>query len=194
MSTPYGFPGLLEARAPLDYRVVRYGAPTMGQSGIGPFAPGGLTSAAVPALWNGRPSNYNANYVVPYRGASLGAFAPDFIRFARFGIVDNALLVGMMLAGVSFEDKIAKKIGASGYGPVLGAAIASAISDGVAGLSEGRSAALGVTAGALLPVLPIVVAMLAKKPLKGSTQKALLASSVALLALVFVGKRSRATA
>jgi len=193
MSTPYGFPGLLEARAPLDYRAVRYGAPTMGQSGIGPFAPGGLTSAAVPALWNGRPSNYNANYVV-HSGGALGGLSPDFIRFARFGIVDNALLVGMMLAGVSFEDKIAKKIGASGYGPVLGATIASAISDGVAGLSEGRSAALGVTAGALLPVLPIVVAMLAKKPLKGNTQKALLASSVALLALAFVGKRSRAKA
>lgn len=179
----FGFPGVTAA---LSHQhppaAVRYGIP-----GIGPAM--ALTAPAVPALWNVTPSNYNTSYVIPYRGADLGALSSEFLRSFRFGIIDNALLVAMTLAGVSLEDKIAKAVGVKGYGALLGATIGNAISDGVAGLPEGKSAALGVTAGALLPALPIFAAMLMKKKIKGTTHKVLLASSVALLALAFLGKR-----
>ena len=188
MSDAYGFPGMMPMPT-ADARPVRYGqhdpSPAMG-AGMPGMA---LMAPAVPALWNGRPSNYNPSYVVPYQGASLGALAPDFIKYARFGIIDNALLVAMTLAGVSLEDKIAKAVGVKGYGALLGAVIGNAVSDGVAGLPEGKSAALGVSVGAMLPAIPIFVAMAMKKKVKGNTHKALLASSVALLALAFLGKR-----
>lgn len=177
----YGFPGV-PASHQHPPTPVRYGA-----AAVLPAMQ--LTAAAVPALWNpGGPADYTQAYTVPYQGVDLG-MAPDFIKYARFGIIDNALLVAMTLAGVSLEDKIAKAVGVKGYGALLGATIGNAISDGVAGLPEGRNAALGVTAGALLPALPIFVAMLLKKKIKGTTHKALLASSVALLALAFLGKR-----
>ena len=185
MFTPqqgFGFPGVAAVSHQHPPAAVRYGMP-----GIGPAM--ALTAPAVPALWNGKPSNYNPNYVVPYQGVDLGALTPDFVKYARFGIIDNALLVAMTLAGVSLEDKIAKMVGVKGYGALLGAVIGNAVSDGVAGLPEGKSAALGVTAGALLPALPIFIAMGMKKKVKGTTHKALLASSVALLALAFLGKR-----
>ena len=164
-------------------RVFAWPTPPAGTGELVPVGTGGfygaspaylpLTKKATPALWNGATSY----------GESIG------VSFARFGIIDNALLVAMTLAGVSLEDRIAKLVGVKGYGAIVGAALGNAISDGVAALPEGRQAALGVTLGALLPVAPLAIAMGMKKPLKGNTSKALLASSVALLALAFIAKK-----
>jgi hypothetical protein len=111
------------------------------------------------------------------------------LKSARFGLIDNALLVAMTLAGVSMEDRIAKLVGVKGYGAIVGAAVGNAISDGVAGYAESPKAALGVTLGALLPVVPLAIAMGMKKPLKGNTHKAVLGASIGLLALAFLRKR-----
>lgn len=160
----YGMPGVFPMRS--------HQHPPPGIDGLGahramyPLAP-----PSTPALWG-----------APY-GESTA------MEFGRFGLIDNALLVAMTLAGVSLEDRIAKAVGVAGYGAIVGAAVGNAISDGVAAIPSGRKAAVSVTLGALVPVLPLAVAMAMKRPLRGNTQKALLASSVGLLALAFLRKR-----
>ena len=116
--------------------------------------------------------------------------SPEFKRAFRFGVIDNAALVAFTVAGISIDDFIADAIGVPGYGALVGAVVGNAVSDGLAGLPEGRSAALGYLTGALLPGVPIAVAMLMKKELSGTTKTMLLAASGALLALSFVKKNA----
>ena len=115
----------------------------------------------------------------------------DFVRNLQFGIIDNGMLVAMALMGLSLEDYIAEKIGTKGYGVLLGATLGNAVSDGVAAFPQGKKAALGVTAGALLPVIPIGIAVAMKKPPKGMTKNILIASSAAMLMFAFFGKKIR---
>lgn len=120
---------------------------------------------------------------------------PDFQRNLQFGIIDNGMLVVFTLLGFSLEDKIAAKVGVKGYGPIMGATVGNAISDGIAGLPQGKEAAAAVTLGALAPVIPFAVAMGMKKRIAGTTQKVLLGSSGILLLYAFTsGKMKRADA
>jgi hypothetical protein len=148
----------------------------------------------------GVPVGYG-NYPGAYAGVALDQSDYDgladymqdetVMRNVQFGIIDNGLLVAMALMGLSLEDYIAEKVGTKGYGVLLGATIGNAFSDGVAALPQGKKAAASVTAGALLPVLPILGAVALKKQPKGMTKNVLIASSAAMLAFAFFGKKIR---
>jgi len=152
------------------------------------------------AAYHQQVSAYPAAYPNMVQYPHLGGFREDYLEDEsfqtnlQFGIIDNGLLVAMTLAGVSLEDWISDRVGVSGYGALMGAAVGNAISDGVAALPQGYKAAAGVTLGCLLPVAPIVVAMTMGKEIKGATRNVLLGSSAALLAFAFLSKRMRAAA
>jgi hypothetical protein len=112
----------------------------------------------------------------------------EFARTFRFGMIDNSALVLAALFGLSLEDYIAEKVGVPGYGVLIGATVGNAVSDGIAGIPEGRDAALGYFTGAMLPVLPLAIAVGMKKPATGGTATALKAVSAALLVLAFMKK------
>jgi hypothetical protein len=150
-----------------------------------PFPDG--TDPAIPGL--PPMDEFGLGVFPPALPMKLEVGSPDFRRAFRFGLIDNAALVLSTLAGLSLEDWIAERIGVPGYGALVGAAIGNAISDGLAGIPEGRSAALGYFGGALLPVLPLAVAMGMKKPPAGTTGTVLKAASIALLVLAFVKKK-----
>jgi hypothetical protein len=124
--------------------------------------------------------------------ASENWMAPesDFVKYAKFGVIDNGILVISALAGFSLDDLIAKHVGVEGYGALVGAVVGNAISDAVAGLPEGRQAALGVFLGAMLPVLPVAAAMGLKRPLNRQTSLALGAVSSVMLVFAFIRRRS----
>jgi len=115
---------------------------------------------------------------------------PDFKRMFQFGLIDNGVLVAMMLMGLSMDEWIAKKVGVKGYGAVMGAVIGNAVSDGAAALPQGPASAMGVTAGALVPAVPLFAAMYAKKPLTGMTHKAIVGSTLALLVWAYMRKQN----
>jgi len=115
----------------------------------------------------------------------------EFARTFRFGMIDNSALVLAALFGLSLEDYIAEKVGVPGYGVLIGATVGNAVSDGLAGIPEGREAALGYFTGAMLPVLPLAVAVAMKKPATGGTGTALKAVSAALLVLAFMKKTQK---
>jgi hypothetical protein len=118
---------------------------------------------------------------------------PDFQRNLQFGIIDNGVLVLFTLLGFSLEDKIAAKIGVAGYGPIMGATVGNALSDGIAALPQSPEAAAAVTLGALMPVVPFAISMAMRKPIKGPTQNLLIGSSALLLLYAFTaGKMQRA--
>lgn len=145
--------------------------------------------------------NYPAAYAGVYEDDLEGVYEDDldglddlmadegFTRNLQFGLIDNGLLVAMALAGISLEDYIADKVGVKGYGVLLGATIGNAVSDGVAAMPQGLKAASGVTLGALLPVVPLGIAVAMKKPPKGMTKNVLLGTSAAMLAFAFLSKR-----
>ena len=56
------------------------------------------------------------------------------LQFA--GAIDNSLLVISLCVGFSLDAVIAKRIGARGYGVLIGASIGNCISDGIAALPE----------------------------------------------------------
>ena len=148
------------------------GQPAAEEGGIG-----ALTLPAIPIL--------NLSGLIP---------SGDFARTFRFGVIDNSALVLAALFGLSLEDWIAEKVGVPGYGVLIGATVGNAISDGLAGIPEGRQAALGYFTGALLPVLPLAVAVGMKKPATGSTGTALKVASAALLVAAFMKKNKNAKA
>jgi hypothetical protein len=119
----------------------------------------------------------------------LPAFTGDFARTFRFGVIDNSVLVLAAMFGLSLEDWIAEKVGVPGYGVLVGATVGNAVSDGLAGIPEGRDAAFGYFTGALLPVIPIVVAMGMRQEARGTTGNVLKAISAAMLVGAFLRKR-----
>ena len=129
--------------------------------------------------------------VPAYGDAQPGWLAPgsDFVKYGKFGIIDNGILVISALAGFSLDDLIAKYVGVEGYGALVGAVVGNAISDGVAGLPEGRQASIGVFLGALLPAIPVGVAMALKRPLDRKTSLALGAVSSVMLVFAFMRRR-----
>lgn len=124
---------------------------------------------------------------MPYyddRGGAI-AISGETLRWARFGVIDNGVLIISALAGISLDDWLAGKIGVAGYGAIVGAGVGNAISDAVAGLPEGGAAALGVGLGAMLPVIPVAVAMFTGRKLEGGTAWAVGLSSAGLVGLAF---------
>lgn len=115
----------------------------------------------------------------------------DFQESFRFGLVDNGLLLAFTLAGVALDGVIERKAGVRGYGPVLGAVAGNAISDGIASASKGSKAAAGITLGALVPVVPLGIAMLLKKDLNGPTRGILLGTAAALLTYTCLARKTR---
>ena len=77
-----------------------------------------------------------------------------------------------------------------GWGPVIGACIGNVVSDAVAGLADGWKDALGVTIGALLPVIPVLgAAVFAKRsPEDGAVQKSLSGLSLLMVIAAFLKK------
>ena len=113
------------------------------------------------------------------------------VQFFKFGIVDNGLLIMMTALGVGMDEWIAKTLQVpQGWGPVMGASIGNAMSDGVAGLADGVQPALGVTAGALLPVIPVFIAstVMKKSPQDKVSQYVLLGTSAAMVLWAFMKK------
>jgi hypothetical protein len=94
---------------------------------------------------------------------TYGQFGEVFAKTLRFGMIDNGIVVLSGFAGNRLEDKIAKLTGIKGIGTILGAAVGNAISDGVAGLPEGKEAAKGYFFGALLPIAPLGAAIIYAK-------------------------------
>jgi len=103
----------------------------------------------------------------------------NYRRFVRFGMVDSSIMVLCILAGFSLESLLAKRL-AKGYGALLGAGAGNAIAGFVAGMPEGKSAALGVLTGASVPLIPVVGALALRKNLTGNTAKLVAASSATL--------------
>jgi hypothetical protein len=121
--------------------------------------------------------------------AQFHGMSATAMRWGRFGVIDNGVLLLSTLVGFSLDDMIAKKVGVKGYGPVVGALAGNALSDGIAALPEGGKAAIAVTVGALLPLAPVLIAMKYKKPLKGRTAMVVGAASLVLLVFAFRNAR-----
>ena len=129
-----------------------------------------------------------------YSYGALGQTTPgesDFKKFFKFGVVDNGLLILATAGGVGMDAYIAKKLNVPrGWGPLIGASVGNAISDGLAGLADGGKAAAGVTLGALLPVVPVFIsaAVMKQKPQAKSTQYLLMGTSAVLVAMAYLKK------
>jgi hypothetical protein len=79
----------------------------------------------------------------------------------------SAILLGTLL-GLVFDDNIGKKMpGAKGYGPLLGAVAGAAAHSWMSGKTHGRKVAVGMTAGTLVPAIPLVAAIGMKKKFEG---------------------------
>ncbi len=140
--------------------------------------PGGLPGPIYPGPgWHRGPA---VSYTPGYGGIIPDSEASEFAKMFKFGVVDNGILVLTTLAGVGLDAKIAKALNAPrGWGPLIGATIGNALSDGVAAMTDPDAkigATLGVMTGALAPVVPIFVAatMLKKSPEDRVTQYALM--------------------
>ncbi len=168
--------------------------------------PPGLPGPIYPGTWPGHP--WYVGPAVAYTGSPMrypggqspfqfsgyGGFgddSPDFQKFFKFGVVDNGLLIMMTALGVGMDAKIAKVLKVPrGWGPLIGASVGNALSDGVAGLADGIQPALGVTLGALLPVVPIFIAanVMKRSPTDKVAQNLLMGSSAALVLWAFLKK------
>lgn len=168
--------------------------------------PPGLPGPIYPGTWKGH--SWHVGPGVKYTGNPMqfvggqspvmgyGAFdatqRADFTRMVKFGVVDNGLLILMTALGVGMDEWIATKLKVPrGWGPIMGASVGNAISDGVAGLSEGIAPALGVTLGCLLPVVPVFIAsnVMKKKPDDKAAQYLLMGSSAAMVLWAFFTNR-----
>jgi hypothetical protein len=113
-------------------------------------------------------------------------FDHDYNRFLRFGAIDNSLLIMSMMAGLSIDAFIARRVGVKGYGTLLGACVGNSISDGVAASPEGRNAALGALTGSMVPLVPVAVAMGFRLPFERPVVRySVAASSLGLLCWAF---------
>jgi hypothetical protein len=179
-----------------------------GQQGVQPVTPPpGLPGPIYPGTWNGH--SWHVGPSVHYTGkpdqfsggqspmSMYGGFGNpegvtggDFWKMFKFGVVDNAMLVAMAVLGANYDEQITKAMGVGpGWGPVFGAGVGNALSDGAAaltdrkgGFGEAMKAVAGVTAGCLLPVIPVyVVAKLMKKSPKDKMGTNILVGTSALL-------------
>ena len=82
-----------------------------------------------------------------------------------FGLIDNLVLLVCLCAGTEIQDylPVPRQFRCKAVGAALGALVGNAISDGLAGLTQGLVPALEVTAGCLVvvPAIFLVVRRLA---------------------------------
>ncbi len=169
-------------------------SPAFGPVPAGPPQPVKPPSGLPGPIYPGPGWHYGPGVSYTGKGYSYGALGGsdgDFMKFFKFGIVDNGLLVIMTAAGVGLDSYIAKKLKVpKGWGPLIGASVGNAISDGAAGMADGGKAAVGVTLGALLPVVPVFVAasVMKKKPQDKKTQYLLMGTSAAMVLWAYLKK------
>lgn len=197
---------------PLDSRYGPAPSYASGQQGVQPVTPPpGLPGPIYPGTWDGKA--WHVGPGVKYTGkpdkfaggkspmtmyGALGSYGNpeegggDFKKFLKFGVIDNALLVAMAVLGANYDKQITTFFKVDeGWGPVFGAGVGNALSDGVAALTDREggfagalSAAGGVTVGAILPVIPVyLVAKLMKKSPKDKMGTNILLGTSALLTI-----------
>eukprot|EP01127_Copromyxa_protea_P014628 TRINITY_DN4115_c0_g1_i1.p1 TRINITY_DN4115_c0_g1~~TRINITY_DN4115_c0_g1_i1.p1 ORF type:complete len:212 (+),score=32.49 TRINITY_DN4115_c0_g1_i1:15-650(+) len=83
----------------------------------------------------------------------------NFIRFFRFGALDQNILLLGLLTGVGIDGFIHRRFGVAGYGPILGAGISNWVADAIATLPEGKHATAGISVGTLCPLIPVFIFM-----------------------------------
>jgi len=199
----YGFPGVMTGTPDVGGQAQTYASAPMPSGVYGP-ALGGTTNAPTwletEWAWQqpgglhqftrrsfGQRARRGPAGFPTIAAAGYGDYGGVMADSFRFGVIDNALLVAMTVAGFGLDDWIAKRVGSRGYGPIMGAAIGNALSDGIGDfVARGSKAAIGVTAGALLPVVPLIWAMTQKKALTGTTKNLILGGSLAMFALTFI--------
>ena len=101
-------------------------------------------------------------------------------------MVDMSILLLSLVAGVSLDGVIARYIGVQGYGAIVGAGVGNVVADVVAGMPEGLYSALGVGAGSVLPLTPLAIPMLMKKPMNRRISAAVGVASVGFCAAAFI--------
>jgi hypothetical protein len=170
-------------------------SPAFGPVPAGPPQPVTPPSGLPGPIYPGPGWHYGPAVRYTGKGYSYGALAEggndDFMKFLKFGIVDNGLLIIMTAAGVGLDSYIAKKLNVpKGWGPLIGASVGNAISDGAAGLADGVRPAMGVTLGALLPVIPVFIAasVMKKKPTDKAAQRLLMGTSAAMVLWAYLKK------
>lgn len=91
-----------------------------------------------------------------------------------------------LVAGVSLDGVIARFIGVQGYGAIVGAGLGNCVADVIAGLPDGMYSSLGVGVGTLLPLVPLVIPMVLKRPFTSTISQAFGATSLGFCVLAFV--------
>lgn len=127
----------------------------------------------------------------PYSGTTKEFFDEDFVKFFKFGVVDNGILIILTALGVGMDEWIAKTLRVpKGWGPIIGATVGNAVSDGAAGLADGVKPAVGVFLGCMLPVVPVFVAsaLMKKDPNEKAAQYMLMGSSALMVAWAYKSK------
>jgi hypothetical protein len=196
-SPPFQMPPLETRSGPAPSYAAGPPRPVTPPSGLpGPIYPGtwpGHAWRVGPAVhYTGNPMKFAGGQSPVMGYGALPTMSGDFGKFFKFGVVDNGLLILMTALGVGMDKWIAEKLKVSrGWGPIMGASVGNAISDGVAGLAEGTGPALGVSLGALLPVVPVFIAsnVMKKSPEDKATQYLLLGSSAAMVLWAFLAKK-----
>lgn len=136
----------------------------------------------------------------PYQGRRSGLAAPEdgaeaslppkptpeskTSQYFRFGTLDNAFLVGPALLGFEIESWFEESVPSiSGYGPLIGAVVGNAVSNGLAGVTNEGDPRIGAASfgGALIPLIPIAgaVAIGAEANAKAKTALATLSGGIA---------------
>jgi hypothetical protein len=114
-----------------------------------------------------------------------------FAKAARFGVIDNSVLVAAAVAGTAFDAQISSMLNIPrGWGPLLGVASANVLGTATAGLSEGVQPAIGYLVGAAVPLVPLAAAAYAfrQAPESRMAQGAILvgAAVLSLAAISFI--------
>lgn len=91
-----------------------------------------------------------------------------------------------LVAGVSLDGVIARFLGVQGYGAIVGAGLGNCVADVIAGLPDGLYSSLGVGVGTLLPLTPLIIPMVLKRPFTSTVSHAFGASSLGFCVLAFV--------
>lgn len=109
------------------------------------------------------PSTFDVN-------TSMGHIEPENkqgMSSFQNGILMSSLIIVGAVAGYSLESRIQSKLKSAGYGSLIGAVAANAIRYGISSgltfsLKDGAKGLLGAS----IPLLPVVLSMYTKKPLK----------------------------
>lgn len=185
--------------------------PSYASGPVGPATPpSGLPGPIYPGTWKGH--SWHVGPGVKYDGRvdqfmggqtpqMYGGFVQDytqdseFQKFLKFGIVDNGLMLIFAALGVGLDEKIAQVLKVPrGWGPLVGAAVGNTISDFAAALTDkesGFKAAVGVTAGCLIPIIPVALSsyVLKKSPDDKMSKYLIMGSSAAMVLWAFTSKK-----